>query len=38
VIELERKRLPTDQLAVAHPFFAGADHAVDDPEVLLLGA
>ncbi len=38
VIELERERLPSDQLAVAHPFVARADHAVDDLEFVLLGA
>src|SRR6516225_1787061 len=38
VIELERERLPSDELAVAHPFVAGTDHAVDDLELALLGA
>src|SRR5215468_9986409 len=38
VIKRERERLPSDQLAVAHAFVAGTDHAVDNLELLLLGA
>ena len=37
MVELERKRLASDQLTVADPFATGADHAVDDLEVLFLG-
>ena len=37
VVELERERFASDQLAVADPFVAGADHAVDDLEILFLG-
>ncbi len=37
MIELQRERFAPDQLAIAHPFAAGADDAIDNPEVLRLG-
>ena len=38
MIELECERFAADQFAVADPLVAGADHAVDNLEVVCLGA